>query len=102
MPQLHKKFEDHQIKELICRYLAKEFERSYIQEILGIKRRRFCQLVKEYHDGPDNFSIEYKRKDATRKILKDIEDSIMKELPIEKKLIADPAYSSIYRSYGSI
>ena len=30
MAQLHKKFEDHQIKELICRYLAKEIEKSYI------------------------------------------------------------------------
>jgi len=90
MGQLHKKFEDRQVKELICRYLAKEIERSYIQEILGIKRRRFCQLVREYRNDPDSFSIEYKRKDATRKISKDIEDSIMKELEIEKQLIADP------------
>ena len=60
--KLHKKFEDHQIKE--------------------------------YHNDPDNFSIEYKRKDATRKISKNIEDSIMKELTIEKKLIADPQSSS--------
>ncbi|MHB8278410.1 MAG: hypothetical protein ACYDIA_12260 [Candidatus Humimicrobiaceae bacterium] len=75
MPQLHKKFEDHQIKELICRYLAKEIERSYIQEILGIKRRRFCQLVKEYHNDPDNFSIEYKKKmpqEKYQKILKTV------------------------------
>jgi len=90
MGQLHKKFEDRQVKELICRYLAKEIERSYIQEILGIKRRRFCQLVKEYRENPDNFSIEYKRGNATRKISKDIEDSIMKELTIEKQLITDP------------
>ena len=84
MAQLHKKFTDHQVKELICRYLAKEIERSYIEEILGIKRRRFCQLVREYRNDPDSFSIEYKRKDATRKISKDIEDNIMKELKIEK------------------
>lgn len=90
MAQLHKKFMDHQVKELICRYLAKEIERNYIEEILGIKRRRFCQLVREYRNDPDSFSIEYKRKDATRKISKDIEDRIMKELEIEKQLIADP------------
>jgi len=89
MAQLHKKFEYHQVKELICRYLAKEIERSYIEEFLGIKRRRFCQLVKKYRENPDSFSIEYKRKGATRKISKDIEDSIMKELKIEKQLIAD-------------
>jgi len=90
MAQLHKKFSDSQVKELVCRYLTGEIERNYIQEILGIKRRRFCQLVKEYRENPDNFSIEYKRKDATRKISKDIEDSIMKELTIEKQLITDP------------
>ena len=55
MAQLHKKFTDHQVKELICRYLAKEIERSYIEEILGIKRRRFYQLVKEYRKNPDSF-----------------------------------------------
>jgi len=54
MAQMHKKFEDHQIKELICRYLTKEIERNYIQEILGIKRRRFCQLVKKYHRVKEN------------------------------------------------
>ena len=90
MVQLHKKFEDHQVKELICRYLAKEIERSYIEKILGIKRRRFCQLVKKYRKNPGNFSIEYKRIGISRKISKDIEDNIMKELKIEKQLIADP------------
>jgi len=84
--QLHKNFEDHQVKKLICRYTAKEIERSYIEEILGIKRRRFCQLVKKYRKNPDNFSIEYKRIGTSRKISKDIEDNIMKELKIEKNL----------------
>ena len=41
MAQLHKKFSDSQVKELVCRYLTGEIERNYIQEILGIKRRRF-------------------------------------------------------------
>jgi len=46
MEQLHKKFQDHQVKELICCYLGKEIERSYIQEILGIGKTRFLVLVK--------------------------------------------------------
>jgi hypothetical protein len=44
MAQLHKKFTDEQIKELIERYLNKEIERTYIQEIFGIKKRRFFTL----------------------------------------------------------
>ena len=90
MAQLHKNFTDHQVKELICRYLRKEIERNYIEEILGIGKTRFFALVKKYRKDPDSFSIEYKRKDATRKISKDIEDNIMKELVIEKKLVEDP------------
>jgi len=90
MEQLHKKFQDHQVKELICRYLGKEIERSYIQEILGIGKTRFFALVKKFNEDPDSFSIEYKRKGTSRKISKDIEDNIMKELKIEKQLIADP------------
>jgi len=90
MAQLHKNFTDHQVKELICRYLGKEIERSYIQEILGIGKTRFFALVKKYRKDPDSFSIEYKRKGNTRKISKDIEDNIMKELKIEKQLIVDP------------
>jgi len=90
MAQLHKNFTEHQVKELICRYLAKEIERSYIEEILGIKKTRFFALVKKYKKDPDGFSIEYERRKASRKISKEIEDSIMKELQIEKGLIADP------------
>lgn len=89
MTQLHKKFTDDQVKELIKRYLKKEIERSYIEEILDIKRRRFCKLVKKYRNDPDNFSIQYKREMPTRNISKDIEENIIKELSIEKNLIAD-------------
>jgi len=38
MAQLHKNFTDYQVGELIRRYLKKGIERSYIQEILGIKK----------------------------------------------------------------
>lgn len=90
MAQLHKNFTSKQVGDLISRYLAKEIERSYIQEILGIGKTRFFALVKEYKKDPESFSIEYRRNKATRKISKEIEDNIMKELQIEKKLIAAP------------
>ena len=65
MVQLHKKFTDSQVKEFISRYLRKEIKRNYIQDILGIKRRRFCELVKKYQENPDTFSIQYTRKGQT-------------------------------------
>lgn len=89
MVQLHKKFTDSQVKELIERYLKKEIERKYIQEILCIGKTRFFALVKNYHERPVGFSIQYKRKTETRSIPQSIEKNIIKELKIEKKLIND-------------
>lgn len=89
MAQLHKRFTDEQIKGLLKRYLKKELERRYLQEILGIKKRRFFKLVKEYRRNPEDFSIQYNRKGATRSISKSIEKNIIKELTFEKKMIKD-------------
>ena len=87
MAQIHKKFTDGQIKELIERYLSKEIPRSYIQEILQIKKRRFFTLVKDYRNNPETFSIQYIRRKKTRSIPQNTERAILKELAIEKKLI---------------
>ncbi len=39
--QIHQKFTTEQVKDLMQRYIEKKIERKYIQEVLGIKRRRF-------------------------------------------------------------
>ena len=70
MAQIHKKFTDGQIKELMERYLNKEIERTYIQEILDIKKRRFFALVKNYRNNPATFSIQYTRRKKTKQSLK--------------------------------
>ncbi len=87
MPQLHKKFTDAQVKELFSRYLKAEIKRVYIQEVLGIQRRRFCALIKRYQQDPSAFSIQYARRKPTRELDPAIELNILKELALEKKLI---------------
>jgi len=87
MKQLHKKFTDYQIKDLIIRYLKKKIARKYIQEILGIKKTRFFALIKQFKDDPENFSVSYFRSTPTRTISKAIEANVIKELKIEKDLI---------------
>ncbi len=77
--QLHRKFTDSQVKELIERYLKKEIESKYIQQILGIGRARFFALVKDYRTNPDGFSICYTRKTKNR-IPQSTEMNIIKEL----------------------
>jgi len=87
MVQMHKKFTDKQVKELIERYLAKKLGRKYVQEILGIKKTRFFALVKQVKEDPEKFSILYARKTPTRRISPATERNIVKELKKEKNLI---------------
>jgi len=87
MKQLHKKFNDCQVKDLLTRYLQKKIERKDLQEVLGINKTRFFALVKRLKDDPENFSVSYFRSMPTRTISKAIETNIIKELKIEKHLI---------------
>jgi hypothetical protein len=89
MTQLHKKFTDAQVKELFARYCKGEIPRRYMQEVLGIKKRRFFALVKQYRENPDAFSIRYRRQEPTRRIQEQTEKAILKELAIEKRIIDD-------------
>jgi len=87
MKQLHKKFTDFQIKDLMTRYLKKEVERKDLQKVLGIRKTRFFALIKRLKEDPKNFSVSYFRSMPTRTISKDIETNIIKELNTEKDLI---------------
>ena len=89
MTHLHKKFTDTQVKELFARYCKGDIPRRYVQEVLGIKERRFFALVKRYRKDPETFSIEYQRQEPTRQIPERTEKAILKELAIEKKIIED-------------
>lgn len=87
MKQLHKKFTDFQIKDLMTRYLKKEVERKDLQKVLGIKKTRFFALIKRLKWDPENFSVSYFRSTPTRVTSKAIETNIIKELNTEKDLI---------------
>jgi hypothetical protein len=87
MSQLHKRFTSDQVKEFLERYLKNEVERKYIQEILGICRRRFFMLLKQYKENPPHFTIQYQRTAPPRSICPEIEQTILKELAIEKEII---------------
>jgi hypothetical protein len=88
MAQIHKSFSDSQVKELLQRYLNKEIERPYIQEVLGIKKRRFFALLNKFREDPSGFTIHYARVTPTR-ISQAVEHDILKELKIDKALIED-------------
>jgi hypothetical protein len=86
MSQLHKRFTSDQVKELLERYLRNEIERKYLQEILGIKERRFFALVTQYRENPYHFTIQYHRASPPR-ISKALEKNLLFELSIDKDII---------------
>ena len=100
--QLHKKFSSAQIKSLIESYIRKEIELSYILSILGIGRSRFFEILNNYRQNPGSFSIEYARINTNNKISSAVEDDILAELYIEKKLIEDHSNPIKYYKYSYV
>ena len=84
---IHKKFTTDQVKELLQKYLNKEVERKYIEQILGVKKAMFFRVLHSYRSNQDKFSVEYNRSGQTRSIAPEIKDNIIKELAIDKKAI---------------
>ena len=96
---IHKKFTTDKVKELLQKYIDKEVERKYLQEILGIGRSRFFELLEDFRDNPQGFSVEYNRSSETKRIDPAIQENILKELAIDKKAIQNkdiPLYKYNY------
>jgi len=100
--QLHKRFSAEEVKALFRKYLYEGIELIYILETLKIKKSRFFNLLKEYARDPNTFSLQYKRKSASRRISADAERSIIKELKEEKKLIEDKDISTTSYNYSYV
>jgi hypothetical protein len=97
--QIHKKFTNEQVKELMQKYINKEIERKYLQEILGIGKSRFFKLLQDFRNNPKAFSVEYNRSSESKRIAPEIQNNIIKELAIDKKAIKNkdiPLYKYNY------
>lgn len=57
MSQLHKKFTDSEVGKLIERYINGQIKRVHLERILGIKRRRICELVTPYPYSGDFLNL---------------------------------------------
>lgn len=100
--QLHKRFSDSQIKSLLESYIRKEIKLPYILSILGISRSRFFEILKNYRENKNAFSIKYTRSKFNNKITSEVEDDILAELYIEKSLIDDKLNPVKYYNYSYI
>ena len=70
--QLHKKFTDFHIKDLLSQYLKKKVKRKDIQKVLGITKTRFFALVKRFKNDSKNFSVSFCPKTPIHTISKSI------------------------------
>jgi hypothetical protein len=70
MSQIHKKFNTDTIVGMLKKYLNKEIDREYIQEILGIKKRRFFSILKIIDVIQKNFQLNIKKISQNELILK--------------------------------
>lgn len=89
MDQLHKRFTDEQIKVLLQGYCQGLLARSQVQEMLGVSRSWFFNLLREYRPDPEAFSVCYKRHTPARlspAVEREIEEALLRE----KEIVEDP------------
>jgi len=56
MSQVHKRLEDEAVRRIFSQYDSKQLTLEPALAQLGIKRRRFFDLLKSYRDNPADFS----------------------------------------------
>lgn len=101
MAQIHKQFSTEQVKDLFKRYMDKQIERVYIQELLGIKRSQFFSLLSEYRANTNKFSIDYART-SPKRLSPEVETNIVKELQIDKEAIENKNIPLKYYNYSYV
>ncbi len=87
--QLHRSFQDAQVRKFLVSYLDKAVKLPHLLQVLKIGRSRFFALLKAYRQDPENFTVAYRRRCATRTIDPAVRENILRELAFEKRLIAD-------------
>lgn len=90
MGQLHKRFTDAQVRDMLKRYVKKEVEGKYIRAVLELGKTRFFHLVQRYQANPTTFSIQYARRAPPRRIDPAIDQHILTELAIDQQAIRNP------------
>lgn len=101
MEQIHKRLTAEQVKVFLQAYCRGIFDRSVIEDELGINKTRFFALLKLYRRDPDNFSVAYERETPTR-LPASVEEEIRKELKLDRGLIEDPTLPITTYNYSAI
>lgn len=101
MTQIHKRFNNEQIKTLFETYEQGNISRAEIESTLGIKKTRFFALLKKFREQPESFSLEYKRKSPGR-IGDAAEAKIREALLKEKELVENKELPILNYNYAAM
>ncbi|OGC05941.1 hypothetical protein A3H38_03535 [candidate division WOR-1 bacterium RIFCSPLOWO2_02_FULL_46_20] len=99
--QLHKRLASEQVKAVLGNYYKGLISVKEVLEFLGIGRSRFFALLQRYRKAPESFSITYARQ-GHKRISKQHEYKIRKELEADQKLIQDPKIPITTFNYSAI
>jgi hypothetical protein len=89
--QLHGRLTDEQVVAIMSRYVRRDIDADQAMNMLELGRSQFFEWVKKYKSGPPSgFSTGYFRKTPDHRIGNKLEEHILDELKIEKKLVDDP------------
>lgn len=101
MSQVHKRLDDEAVRRIFSQYDSKQLTLETTLAQLGIKRRRFFDLLKDYRDNPADFSVAYER--TARKLISDsAEEKIKDELLKEKTMIEDKTLPIKWYNYSAV
>jgi hypothetical protein len=101
--QLHKRLTLEQVTTILEHYLSKEISLANVLGNLGVKKVRFFQLLKQYQENPDTFTITPPKKtNQHRHIGEKVENLILAELKKEKALIENKATTIRTYNYSSV
>ena len=85
--QLHKRYTDEQVKDILERYLELHIREEQAIILLGVSRRRFYDLLKRYKASPIDFTIKYSRDHSNNNLMIDAEKKMLSELKKDQKII---------------
>jgi len=97
---LRRLFSAEEVKEIFKRYLSQEIGVEQAMGLLKIRRRQFFKLLKVYREGPDSFSLDYKRTAPPRQIAAKSEAKIIQELEKEAQIIRDKSNPVKFYNYS--
>jgi len=101
MRQLHKRFADEQIKVVLQAYCHGLLPRAEVQHILSIGKTRLFELLSQYRQDAESFSVAHERTARSRLSAAE-ETEIQRALLQEKELVQDKRLPISSYNYSAI